>query len=70
MQLVYQYEKTVLAALADVENAMVGYVEERSRGKSLENAVAAASKSEELVLSLYKQTIFPQLLELPQSKSS
>lgn len=48
------YERVVLAALEDVENAMVGIKEERNHVKFLKEAVEAASKSTELVKDLYK----------------
>ena len=50
-----EYEKTVLVALEDVENALVGYLREGQRRKSLETAVTADRKSVELAEDLYRK---------------
>lgn len=64
-----QYEQTVLLALEEVENAMVSYVEEIKRRESLENSVAAAQKSVELVQTLYTAglTDFQNVLDMERS---
>ncbi len=48
------YQRVVLGALEDVENAMVSLNEEKKHIKALNDSVVAASKSVELVQSLYK----------------
>ena len=53
-QALESYEKTVLNALEDVENAMVSYIQERVRREDLEQSVTAARKSVEHVIILYK----------------
>jgi len=53
-QLFFGYEQTLLLAMEDAENAMMGYVEESARRDALERAVAATRKSVELVETLYK----------------
>lgn len=59
------YERTVLVALEDVENALVGYVEERVRRDALTRSVAAAQRSVELVRELYRSglTDFQNVLD-------
>ena len=47
------YEKTVLVALADVENALVAYANEQIRQRALAEAVAANRRSLELANELY-----------------
>jgi multidrug efflux system outer membrane protein len=49
------YEKSVLTALEDVENALVAYLREGERRKSLEAAVAADRKAIELADDLYRK---------------
>ncbi len=63
------YQKVVLNALEDVENAMVSIKEERLRVASLRKAVAASSKSVELVKDLYKAglTDFQNVLTTEQA---
>ena len=53
-QLFFGYEQTLLSALEEAENAMVGYVEASARRDALERAVEATRKSAELVETLYK----------------
>lgn len=54
-QALFSYEKAVLVALEDVENALVSYLREGDRRKSLEAAVAADRKSVELADDLYRK---------------
>jgi NodT family efflux transporter outer membrane factor (OMF) lipoprotein len=54
-QALAEYEKTVLVALEDVENALVAYLREGQRRKLLETAVAADRKSVELADDLYRK---------------
>jgi outer membrane protein TolC len=67
-QALESYEKTVLNALEDVENAMVSYIQERVRREDLEQSVTAARKSVEHVIILYKTGLTDfqdvQLMEL------
>jgi NodT family efflux transporter outer membrane factor (OMF) lipoprotein len=49
------YEKSVLVALEEVENALVAYLREGERRKSLEAAVAADRKAVELADDLYRK---------------
>jgi NodT family efflux transporter outer membrane factor (OMF) lipoprotein len=49
------YEKSVLVALEDVENALVAYLREGERRKSLEAALAADRKAVELADDLYRK---------------
>ncbi|HZE96988.1 MAG TPA: efflux transporter outer membrane subunit [Planctomycetota bacterium] len=49
------YEKSVLNALEDVENALVAYLREGDRLRRLEEAVAANRKSVELADDLYRK---------------
>lgn len=53
-QALINYERTILQALEDVENAMVSYARELDRQESLKQTVAAARKSADLAESLYK----------------
>lgn len=48
-----RYEKVVLTALEDVENALVNYARERARLESLRVAVAAEERAVELARQLY-----------------
>lgn len=49
-----QYERTVLSAIEEVENALKAYATEHARLLALEKAADAASKAEALSLSKYK----------------
>ncbi len=49
------YQKTVLTALQDVENALVAYAKEHERRKALVDAVAANRSAVELATKLYAQ---------------
>jgi outer membrane protein TolC len=53
-QALVSYEQTVLAALAEVENAMAGYHHERVRRDRLSESVEATERSLELVLTQYR----------------
>jgi len=53
-QALLAYEQTVLLALEETENAMVSLARRRDRDGTLVRAVAAAEKSAELVLALYR----------------
>ncbi len=69
-QLYWQYHSTVLAALEDVENAMTDYVQERQRKALLQQSVAAAKASVELVTTQYKNGLidFQNVLILQRSQ--
>lgn len=53
-QALIQYEATVLSALEEVENALVGYVEEQSRREALREATQAAQRATELAHAQYR----------------
>jgi NodT family efflux transporter outer membrane factor (OMF) lipoprotein len=52
-QALVRYEQSVLTALEDVENALVGYGKERQRRASLQRAVDANRRSVEMATQLY-----------------
>jgi len=49
------YQKTVLAAFQDVENALIAFAKEQQHRKSLSDAVAANRKAVDLSLQLYTE---------------
>jgi NodT family efflux transporter outer membrane factor (OMF) lipoprotein len=68
-QALARYERTVLEALEDVENAAVAYTQEIQRRESLRRSVEAAQQSVELVNVLYKSglTDFQNVLDMERS---
>jgi multidrug efflux system outer membrane protein len=68
-QAVLTYQKTVLTALQDVENAFIAYSKEQQRHKALENTVAANRKAVGLAIQLYTQgqTDFLSVLDSQRS---
>ena len=52
-QALAQYEKTVLTALEDAENALVAYAQEQVRYRSLEDAVRTSRRAVDLATELY-----------------
>jgi NodT family efflux transporter outer membrane factor (OMF) lipoprotein len=70
-QLIARYEKTVLAALEEVENAMVAYAQERDRKEALARSVVAAQESVELVQEIYRNglTDFQNVLDMQRALS-
>ncbi len=68
-QALARYERTVLKALEDVENAMVSYHREKIRQEKLEQSVSAARRSVELATALYKNglTHFQNVQEMERS---
>jgi outer membrane protein, multidrug efflux system len=66
---VLAYQKTVLMALADVENALAAYAKEYERRQFLKEAVTANRKSVELATQLYTlgQTDFLNVLNAQRS---
>jgi NodT family efflux transporter outer membrane factor (OMF) lipoprotein len=54
-QILVRYERAVLSAFVEVENALVSYTNEKVRRTSLRDAVAAGLRSVELSTELYKQ---------------
>ncbi len=68
-QAVLAYEQTILNALRDVEDSMIGYVQERRREEILQRSVAAAQESVRLVRVLYKSglTDFQNVLDSERS---
>jgi len=68
-QALLAYEQTVLAALEEVENAMVAYEQESIRRERLREAVAATERSLELVLTQYRAGLadFQNVLDTQRS---
>ncbi len=68
-QALVEYERTLLAALEDVENAMTGFARERVRYEALTRSVVAAKESVRLVKVLYFQglTDFQNVLDMERS---
>jgi NodT family efflux transporter outer membrane factor (OMF) lipoprotein len=68
-QAMLSYQKTVLTAFQDVENALVAYDKEQQRNKSLNDAVTANRKAVELSTELYTegQTEFLSVLDAQRS---
>jgi NodT family efflux transporter outer membrane factor (OMF) lipoprotein len=66
-----QYEKTILLALEEVEDAMVAFQQEQVRLEALERSVAAAKQSVKLADSLYRSglTDFQNVLDMQRSLS-
>lgn len=54
-QALYNYQKTVLEALEDMENALSSYLNETSKNKSLKDAVEKNQKSLQLVKQQFKE---------------
>ena len=63
------YERTFLTALEDVENALVAYLREGDRRRSLEEEVAADRRAVELAEDLYRKGLasFLEVLEAQRS---
>ena len=63
------YQKTVLTALQDVENALIAYSKEQQRHTALEDTVAANRKAVDLATQLYSQgqTEFLSVLDSQRS---
>lgn len=63
------YRQVVLEALEDVENSMVGYVQEQKRKDRLDESVTAAQDSVALVTTLYRTglTDFQNVLDMERS---
>jgi NodT family efflux transporter outer membrane factor (OMF) lipoprotein len=53
----YEYDKTVLSALEEVENRLVAFSQEQARRESLEKATAANQRAVDLSSDLYKAGI-------------
>jgi NodT family efflux transporter outer membrane factor (OMF) lipoprotein len=68
-ELAAAYEASVLRAMEEVENALVGYVQENERLEALRRSVDAARKSVEMVETLYKSglTDFQNVLDSQRS---
>lgn len=63
------YEKTVLTAFADVENALVAYANEQMRYRALTDAVAANRRALELANELYTKGLGEFLIVLDAERS-
>lgn len=70
-QALIAYEATVLLALEEVENALVGYQQERLRRDLLRKSVKAGEKSVELAETLYRTgvTDFQNVLDMQRSRA-
>jgi multidrug efflux system outer membrane protein len=68
-QALLTYQKAVLTALQDVENALVSYSKEQRRHKALEDTVTANRKAVDLATQLYSQgqTEFLSVLDSQRS---
>jgi NodT family efflux transporter outer membrane factor (OMF) lipoprotein len=68
-QAMIDYERTVLLALEDVENAMVSFEREKERFSDLHRSVVAAQESVKLVGTLYENglTDFQNVLDMQRS---
>jgi multidrug efflux system outer membrane protein len=68
-QALRQYEKTILAALEDVENSLVNYSREQARHRSLTDAVAANRRAVAMANDLYTNGLvsFLNVLEAQRS---
>lgn len=55
LQALFIYERTVLNALNEAENAMTAYLEQQVQFEAQKRALSAAKRSHELATSLYKQ---------------
>jgi multidrug efflux system outer membrane protein len=68
-QALIRYEDTVLRAVQEVENSMVGYQNERERRRRLGNSVDATQRSLDLVLTQYRAglTNFQNVLDTQRS---
>jgi NodT family efflux transporter outer membrane factor (OMF) lipoprotein len=68
-QALTQYEKTVLTAFEDVENALVSYVKEQTRYRSLTDAVVANRRALALADDLYKNGLIDFLNVLDSQRA-
>jgi len=68
-QALEQYEATILAALEEVENALVGYAEEQERRQALSEATQAAERAAELARDQYASGLidFQSVLDAERS---
>ncbi len=71
-QALFGYEQSVLNALREVENALVAYIEDRTRLAALDRSVVAARRSVKLATDLYKQGLvdFQQVLDAQRDQFS
>jgi len=68
-QALTQYEKTILAALSDVETSLVNYSREQARYRSLSDAVAANRRAVEMSNELYIRGLVDFLNVLENQRS-
>jgi NodT family efflux transporter outer membrane factor (OMF) lipoprotein len=68
-QLLADYKQTVLNGIEEVENSMVGYIQELDRKEALQRAVTAADESVRLVEIRYKNNLsdFQNVLDMQRS---
>lgn len=71
-QALFGYEQSVLNALREVENALVAYIEDRTRLLALARSVDASRRSVKLATDLYKQGLvdFQQVLDAQRDQFS
>jgi NodT family efflux transporter outer membrane factor (OMF) lipoprotein len=71
-QALFAYEQSVLNALREVENALVAYVEDRTRLSALGRSVTASRQSVKLATELYKQGLvdFQEVLDAQRDQFS
>ncbi len=71
-QALFGYEQSVLNALREVENALVAYIEDRTRLAALERSVNASRRSVKLATDLYKEGLvdFQQVLDAQRDQFS
>jgi len=68
-QALARYEQTVLLAVEEVENSLVGYAEERARAEELQRGVRAAEQTVDLVKVLYRTGLVDFLNVLDAERS-
>jgi NodT family efflux transporter outer membrane factor (OMF) lipoprotein len=68
----FNYEQAVLNSLREVENALVAYIEDRTRLSALKRSVKASRRSVKLATDLYKQGLvdFQQVLDAQRDQFS
>jgi NodT family efflux transporter outer membrane factor (OMF) lipoprotein len=71
-QALFNYEQSVLNSLREVENALVAYIEDRTRLSALHRSAEASRRSVKLATDLYKQGLvdFQQVLDAQRDQFS
>lgn len=68
-QALLEYEKTVLTALHDVENALIAFAGEQQRDEALTQALQAAERAEDLALDQYQAGLISYYAVLDAQRS-